>query len=68
MADKATANAVASSAEKLAYHMKEFCAALGISPSTAWAQVAAGKIATIRVGRRVLVPAAELQRILKEGC
>lgn len=50
-----------------AYRVKDFCAAVGISPSTFWKFVKVGKFRLIRVGRRVLVPRTEAVRFLNEG-
>lgn len=49
---------------QLAYRVKEFCELIRISPSTFWKYVAQGKIRTTRIGGRVLIPAAEVERIL----
>jgi excisionase family DNA binding protein len=51
----------------LAYRVPEFCRRIGVSPSTFWKHHAQGKIRTIRIGRRSLVPADEVARILREG-
>ena len=47
--------------------IKQFCHGLPCSRTTADKYIALGKIKTIRVGRRVLIPAAEFQRITAEG-
>jgi excisionase family DNA binding protein len=47
-----------------AYRVKDFCARIGISPSTFWKLVSRGEIRVIRIGGRTLVPAAEVSRIL----
>jgi hypothetical protein len=52
---------------RAAWRIKEFCASFGISASTFWKYQAAGMIKTIRIGGRVLVPAAEAARIASEG-
>lgn len=51
----------------LAYRVNDFCRRLGVSPSTFWKYAALGKIHTIRIGGRTLVPADEAARILREG-
>jgi len=51
--------------EPLAYRVREFCDRIRISPSTFWKYVRAGKIRVIRIGGRTLVPANEVQRILR---
>lgn len=53
--------------EPLALRVSDFCQRLSICPSTFWKLHKAGKIHTIRIGSRVLIPHDELQRILKEG-
>ena len=50
-----------------AHRVKPFCRDVGISPSTFWKYVNLGKIKTIRIGGRVLVPHAEALRIASEG-
>ncbi|WP_036284054.1 hypothetical protein [Methylocystis sp. ATCC 49242] len=50
-----------------AHRVKSFCACVGISASTFWKYVRLGKIKTIRIGGRVLVPHAEALRIASEG-
>jgi excisionase family DNA binding protein len=40
---------------------------LGISRSTFYRLEAANKIKLIRIGRRTLIPADEIERLLKEG-
>jgi excisionase family DNA binding protein len=51
----------------LAYRVSDFCEQIGVCKSTFWKLRAAGKIRTIKIGSRVLVPADEVERILKEG-
>lgn len=50
-----------------AWRVREFCEAHRISNSTFWKYVGLGKIKIIRIGGRVLVPAAEALRISTEG-
>lgn len=40
---------------------------LGIGRSSAYQAAKAGEIPTIRIGRRILVPAAALERMLREA-
>lgn len=40
---------------------------LGIGHSKAWALIAQGKIRAIRLGRRTLIPAREIERVLENG-
>jgi predicted site-specific integrase-resolvase len=51
----------------LAYRIKDFCRRFGIAPSTFWKYHRLGRIKTIRIGGRVLIPAAEALRIASEG-
>lgn len=53
--------------ERAAWRVREFCEAHRISHSTFWKYVGLGKIKTIRIGGRVLIPAAEAHRISSEG-
>jgi excisionase family DNA binding protein len=47
--------------------VKDFCKRIGISPSTFWKHVAAGKLKVVRFGGRTLVPYTEVERFLREG-
>ncbi len=40
---------------------------IGLSRSTWYRMEAAGKIKLVRIGRRTLIPADEIDRLLKEG-
>jgi excisionase family DNA binding protein len=51
----------------LAVRVPEFCRRIGVAPSTFWKYQAQGKIRTFKIGKRVLIPAEEVTRILKEG-
>jgi excisionase family DNA binding protein len=51
----------------LALRVKDFCGQVGISPSTFWKYAGQGKIKVIRIGGRVLIPAAEVARLLSGG-
>lgn len=51
----------------LALRVKDFCRAIGISPACFWKYHKLGKIKSIRIGTRVLIPAAEASRIASEG-
>lgn len=64
---RAAASNKSDTPERQAWRVREFCEAIGISNSTFWKYVASGRIHIIRVGRRVLVPAAEAARITAEG-
>jgi excisionase family DNA binding protein len=43
-------------ADRLAYTMDEFCRAVTIGRSLAYAEISAGRLRVVRVGRRTLVP------------
>lgn len=53
--------------EYKARRVREFCEEMRISNSTFWKFVGLGKIRVIRIGGRVLIPAAEVMRISNEG-
>lgn len=52
----------------LAFRVRPFCQTVGIGKSTFYKLVTAGKIKTIVIGGRRLVPAEEAQRLVREGC
>jgi excisionase family DNA binding protein len=54
--------------DRLAFRVKPFCESIGISRTTFYELVRNGKIRTIVIGGRRLVPAAEAQRLVREGC
>lgn len=49
---------------KLAYSIVEFAAALGISRPTVYSMIHEGQIRTVLIGRRRLIPASEIERVL----
>jgi excisionase family DNA binding protein len=49
---------------KMAYSMAETAAALGITKPTAYKLVAQGRLRTVMVGARRLVPITEIERLL----
>jgi hypothetical protein len=53
--------------DRQAWRVREFCEAHRISNSTFWKYAGLGRIKTIRIGGRVLIPAAEAIRIASEG-
>jgi excisionase family DNA binding protein len=53
--------------ERLTLTVEEAAATLGISRAFAYAAVQRGEIPSIRIGRRVLVPRAALERMLEVG-
>ena len=58
---------IISATDYKARRVREFCDEMRISNSTFWKFVGLGKIRIIRVGGRVLIPAAEAARIANEG-
>jgi excisionase family DNA binding protein len=51
----------------MALNYDETAAALGLSRSTIKILVSSGKLGAVRVGRRVLIPAREIERFLQGG-
>lgn len=56
-----------SPAKPRAYNFRDGQRILGVSRSTFYRLEAAEKIKLIRIGRRTLIPADEIERLLKEG-
>ncbi len=54
------------SSEQLVLNVSEVAARLGLSTSHVYALVADGALPSVRLGRRVLVPVAALERLLAE--
>ncbi len=52
----------------LAYPVHTAAQLLGIGPSKTWALIAEGKIRATRLGRRTLITAKEIERVLETGC
>lgn len=52
--------------DKLTYTVEEAGSILGLSRPSAYAAVAANQIPVLRIGRRLLVPKAALQKLLDE--
>lgn len=53
-------------AERLVYRVEEVAELLGVSRSTAYDAVRRGELPAVRLGRRLLVPRARLEKLL--GC
>lgn len=51
--------------QKLAYSIREACAASSLGRTTIYAHIAAGRLRVVRVGGRTLIPAEELQAFVK---
>ncbi|HEY2476366.1 MAG TPA: helix-turn-helix domain-containing protein [Candidatus Cybelea sp.] len=54
-------------AKRLVFDVNETAEALRISRSTVKRLIVEGKLRTVRVGRRILVPAAALEKLIKTG-
>ena len=52
----------------LAYRVKHFCKCVGLGRTKFYELVREGKIRTLTIGGRRLVPADEAQRLVREGC
>jgi excisionase family DNA binding protein len=52
---------------RLAYRVKDFCERVGISSATFYKYVNLGRINPIKIGGRTLVPASEVERLLRDG-
>jgi excisionase family DNA binding protein len=50
--------------ERQIYSVAEFRAVMGIGRNTAYAAIAAGQVRSVRIGKRLLVPRSEVERIL----
>jgi excisionase family DNA binding protein len=59
-----TSGAVSPVEDRLVYTVEEAAALLGISRSFAYESVQRGEVPSMRIGRRILVPKAALQRFL----
>jgi excisionase family DNA binding protein len=52
----------------LAYRVAQFCKAVGLGKTKFYELVRDGKIKTVVIGGRRLIPADEAQRLVREGC
>ena len=52
--------------EKRVLSIREAAVMLAVAKSTIHAAIARGEIPSLRVGRRILIPAAALERLLQE--
>lgn len=64
---RTAAGAVAPVESRLVYTVEEAATLLGISRSFAYEAVQNGQIPSMRIGRRILVPKAALERFLADG-
>lgn len=53
--------------EKLGYSVKEAVAATSLSKSNLYRRIGARQIETKKVGARIIIPAAAVQRLVDEG-
>lgn len=60
-----TVDRAASSVDRVAYSVTEFCASTGVGKTRFYAEVAAGRIRPVKCGSRTLIPASELQAWLE---
>lgn len=50
--------------DKLAYSIREACAASSLSRSTLYSHISAGRLQVVRVGGRIVVPVENLRALL----
>ena len=53
--------------EKVAYSVRETAECLGLHPNTVYQLISAGKLPALRLGRKILVSRAELEKWLASG-
>ncbi len=53
--------------EPLAYRVNEFCRVVGLGRTTVYALIAEGKLATVKVGNRRLIPREAALALLAGG-
>ncbi len=53
--------------QRRAESLKAFCASFGISYDLGFRAVKDGRLKTIRFGKRLFVPASEVERVAREG-
>ncbi len=53
---------------RLAFRVQSFCKSIGIGRTKFYELMAAGKIKTVVIGGRRLIPADEAQRLVRDGC
>jgi len=53
--------------EPLAYRVNEFCQVVGLGRTTVYALIAEGKLSTIKIGGRRLIPREAALALIAEG-
>jgi excisionase family DNA binding protein len=53
--------------QPLAYRVNEFCSVVGLGRTTVYALIAEGKLATIKIGNRRLIPHEAAVALLEEA-
>lgn len=53
--------------EPLAYRVDEFCAAAGLGKTTVYSLIAEGKLASIKIGKRRLIPREAARALIEEA-
>jgi excisionase family DNA binding protein len=53
--------------EPLAYRVDEFCRVVGLGRTTVYALIAQGKLASVKIGNRRLIPRAAALALLEGG-
>lgn len=53
--------------KRLAYRVNDFCVVTGICRTSLYELIRDGKIKTVRVAGRRIIPAAEAERVISEG-
>ncbi|MGF1668196.1 MAG: helix-turn-helix domain-containing protein [Acidimicrobiia bacterium] len=53
--------------ERVALSVTETCCALGVSRSTVYRLINDGRLRPVHLGRRVLIPLSELDRLMSSG-
>jgi excisionase family DNA binding protein len=52
---------------RIGYRVNDFCAVTGIGRTSLYELIRDGKIKTVRIAGRRIIPASEAERLLKEG-
>jgi excisionase family DNA binding protein len=57
----------ASKVERKGYRVNDFCEAVGIGRSKTYALIRAGKLRSVRIGGRRIIPSEEAESLLRDG-